>query len=74
MSEIKGQLLGIILTLMVFGAISVTIAHVYVTSAGKISTYSNDLEMPAADEVGYSIPTNGALVRNDAVTFPGLSY
>ncbi len=74
MSEIKGQLLGIILTLMVFGAISITLAHVYVTSAAKVSTYSDKLEEPAADEVGYSIPTNGAVVRNDAVTFPGLSY
>lgn len=74
MAEIKGQLLGIILTLMVFGAISITIAHVYVTSAAKVSTYSTDLEEPAADEVGYTIPTNGAVVRNDLVQFPGLSY
>ena len=74
MAEIKGQLLGIILTLMVFGAISVTIAHVYHETAAKVTEYSSDIEQLAADEAGWDIPTSGAVVRNDAVTFPGLSY
>lgn len=65
MSEIKGQLLGIILTLMVFGAVSVTIAHVYKDSAAKVTNYSKDVEEHAADEAGYTIPS---------AAFPGLSY
>ena len=73
MSEIKGQLLGIILTLMVFGAVSITIAHVYGATAAKVTNYGTEVEEPAADEVGYTIP-NGAVDRNDAVAFPGLSY
>ena len=73
MSEIKGQLLGIILTLMVFAGISITVAHIYTVTAGKVSTYSNKIEEPAADETGFVIPSS-AVVRNDAVAFPGLSY
>ena len=73
MSEIKGQLLGIILTLMVFGAVSITVAHLYGATASKVTNYGTNVEENAADEVGYTIP-NGAAVRNDAVTFPGLSY
>jgi len=65
MSEIKGQLLGIILTLMVFGAVSVTIAHVYADSAAKVTNYSKDVEEHAADEVGFEVPN---------AAFPGLSY
>ena len=44
MSEIKGQLLGIILTLMVFAAVSVTIAAVYRSSANKVSEKANNIE------------------------------
>ena len=65
MSEIKGQLLGIILTLMVFGAVSVTVAHVYADSAAKVTDYGSSIEQPAADEAGYTIPS---------AAFPGLSY
>ena len=70
MSEIKGQLLGIILTLMVFGGVSVTVAHVYAASAAKVTDYSDSLEEPAADEIGYNIPTSGGT----SGLFPGLSY
>ena len=69
MSEIKGQLLGIILTLMVFGGVSATIAHVYAQSASKVTDYAQDVEEPAADEVAFNIPNS-----NGAVVFPGLSY
>lgn len=75
MSEIKGQLLGIILTLMVFGATSVIVAHVYATSASKVNDYAHNVEQLAGDEVGFDIPTsNGAFASNAAVEFPGLSY
>ena len=46
MSEIKGQLLGIILVLIVFGAISVTMATVFKKTAQNISTKADD---PSAD-------------------------
>ncbi len=73
MSEIKGQLLGIILTLIVFGAISIVLANVYSSSATKVSLFSEHIETGAVDEIGFSVP-NGAVVRNDAVAFTGLSY
>ena len=44
MSEIKGQLLGIILTLMVFAAVSVTIAAVYKSSAKSVTQRSEGIE------------------------------
>ena len=42
MSEIKGQLLGIILVLVVFGAISVTMATVFKSTASSISSKAED--------------------------------
>ena len=67
MSEIKGQLLGIILTLMVFAGVSITVANLYSKTAGKVSDYGEHIEEGAADEAGYEIPQpNGA--------FPGLNY
>ncbi len=59
MGEIKGQLLGIILTLVVFGGVSVAIAKVYQASSEKVTTYSSGAEVNAADETGYEIPTSG---------------
>lgn len=67
MSEIKGQLLGIILTLMVFGAVSGIVAHVYSQTAAKVTDYGTHIEEPAADEVGFDTNPSGA-------AFPGLSY
>lgn len=66
MSEIKGQLLGIILTLMVFAGVSVTVANLYSRTAGKVSQYGEKIEEPAADEVAFDVQQNGA--------FPGLTY
>lgn len=37
MSELKGQLLGIILVILVFGGISVMLANAFKTTAGRIS-------------------------------------
>ena len=55
MSEIKGQLLGIILTLVVFGGVAATVASIYADSATKVTNYANNIEGDAADEVEYSI-------------------
>ena len=79
MSEIKGQLLGIILTLMVFGGVSATIAHVYANSAAKVTDYAENIEEPAADQAGFDIPNSGTYDPNNVahpaqVSFPGLSY
>ena len=74
MSEIKGQLLGIILTLMVFGGVSATIAHVYASSAEKVNDYAEKIEVPAADEVAYDIPNSSGAIVHGAVGVPGLSY
>lgn len=46
MSEIKGQLLGIVLVLVIFGAISVTLATVFKSTASSISRKADD---PAAN-------------------------
>ncbi len=54
MSEIKGQLLGIILTLVVFGGVAATVAAIYDDSAKKVTNYANNIEGEPADEVGYS--------------------
>lgn len=74
MSEIKGQLLGIILTLMVFGGLSATIAAVYSKTASKVEDYAKDVEVLAADEVAYEIPNDNSSVGNVSGAFPGLSY
>ena len=44
MSEIKGQLLGILLVLIVFGAVSVSMATVFSSTAAQIAEKSEDLE------------------------------
>ena len=61
MSEIKGQLLGIILTLMVFAAVSVTIAAVYKTTAGKVTQKANNIENGAQTELNGSSQQGGLL-------------
>ena len=63
MSEIKGQLLGIILTLMVFGGVSAAVAAVYAVSAQKVANYSENVETNAGNEVDYDFPqtTSGLL-------------
>ena len=66
MSEIKGQLLGIILTLMVFGGVAATVAKIYADSASKVTNYADNIEVDAADEVGYSTV--------DHTPFPILNY
>ena len=43
MSEIKGQLLGIILVLVVFGGISVAMATVFKNTATQVSNKSANL-------------------------------
>lgn len=60
MSEIKGQLLGIILTLMVFAAVSVTIAAVYRSSADKVTEKANNIENGAQAEL---TPSSSGLLR-----------
>ena len=69
MSEIKGQLLGIILTLMVFGGVAATVATIYKDSANKVSWYAENIEGDAANELGYSTadhtPANPVLHYGD---------
>ena len=54
MSEIKGQLLGIILVLIVFGAISVTMATVFKSTAGQVAERSTNLGDAAEDKFNES--------------------
>ena len=72
MSEIKGQLLGIILTLMVFAAVSVTVASLYNSTAEKVTTYGTNVEVPAGEEVHYD--NGSSALRPGSFAFPGLSY
>ena len=75
MSEIKGQLLGIILTLMVFAGVSVTVASVYAKTAAKVNDYAKNIEEGAADEAAFDLTPfqNQAYIPGN-VEFPGLSY
>ena len=56
MSEIKGQLLGIIMVLIIFGAVSVTVATIFKDSRDKITEKSND--MTSGVETTLRLPTN----------------
>lgn len=47
MSEIKGQLLGIVLVLMVFGAVSATVAGIFATTRDTISMKANNITKDA---------------------------
>ena len=65
MSEIKGQLLGIILTIMVFGGVSAAVATVYSVSATKVARYAEKIEKNAGDEIDFDWPptTTGVLLH-----------
>lgn len=63
MSEIKGQLLGIILTLMVFAAVSVTIAAVYKSTADKVTEKANNIENGAQTELDTTNPNSNGLLH-----------
>ena len=43
MSEIKGQLLGIVMVLIIFGAVSGPIAGIFYTTREKITEKSTDM-------------------------------
>ena len=76
MSEIKGQLLGIILTLLVFGAVSVVLARVYSNTSGKVIDYSDKVEYEAAGEIGYDEDDlhPSSVAGAGAATFPAIHY
>lgn len=54
MSEIKGQLLGIILVLVIFGGISVAMATVFKNTAEQVSDKSEDLGKEASQTIAPS--------------------
>ena len=77
MSEIKGQLLGIILTLMVFAAVSVTVASLYNATAEKVTTYGTNVEIPAAEEVHLDVGNSaneGDFAGPGMVAYPALHF
>ena len=49
MSEIKGQLLGVILVLVIFGSVSVAIAQIFKNSATKMTTEANNITQEAEE-------------------------
>lgn len=55
MSEIKGQLLGIVLVLIVFGGISVAMAKVFKNTSGQITSKSEDAGADAEAQLSSSI-------------------
>ena len=63
MSEIKGQLLGIILTLMVFGGVSAAVATVYSVTSRKVERYAENIDHNAGIEIDFDFPptTSGLL-------------
>ncbi len=73
MSEIKGQLLGIILTLMVFAAVSVTIATVYNQTASKVTEHAQNVEQGASQELE-SGNTGAAIAAPGSVAYPAIHY
>lgn len=44
MSEIKGQLLGLVLVLVIFAAVSAGLATVFTSTAGQITTKSENID------------------------------
>ena len=51
MSEIKGQLLGIILVLVIFGGVSIALANVFKNTADQVAEKSEDLGKDAGQIV-----------------------
>lgn len=49
MSELKGQLLGIIMVLVIFGTVSVAVAQIFKTSKEKITTEATNITKDAED-------------------------
>ena len=49
MSEIKGQLLGIILVLVIFGTVSVAVAQIFKESKDKMNEQATDIIDGAED-------------------------
>ena len=49
MSEIKGQLLGIILVLVIFGTVSVAVAQIFKESKDKMNEQATDIVDGAED-------------------------
>ena len=47
MSEIKGQLLGLILVLVIFGTVSVAVAQIFKDSANKMNEEAEDITATA---------------------------
>ena len=47
MSEIKGQLLGIILVLVIFGAVSAAVAQIFADSRAKMETEAGSVTSTA---------------------------
>ena len=51
MSEIKGQLLAIILVLVIFGGISVAVARIFNQTADQVAEKAEDLGKDAKQEI-----------------------
>ena len=51
MSEIKGQLLGIILVLVIFGTVSVAVAQVFKSSKEKMVTQAGSVTEAAEETI-----------------------
>lgn len=49
MSEIKGQLLGLVLVLLIFGAVSLSVAAVFRDSADKVTENYDGITSGATD-------------------------
>lgn len=68
MSEIKGQLLGVILVLIIFAAVSTTMGLVFSQSVNKVSEKYSGVTSSAETQL-----TPGPSAAGGAA-FPGLSY
>ena len=55
MSEIKGQLLGIIMVLVIFAAISVTVGTIFANMEDSIFEKSTDLTKPMEDSFASNV-------------------
>ena len=61
MSELKGQLLGIIMVLVIFGSVSVAVAQIFKTSRDKINTEATNI----TEDVEDTLNSNALLSYND---------
>lgn len=62
MSEVKGQILGVILTVVLFGTISAVLMTIFNTLSDKVVEETEEI-------TGYTIPSSGNQLTGSLLTY-----